>query len=92
LLRGNSAPEYSAGRIKSFYTVPVGETHMTVKHQIPRDIETKYGSRKVFRIAVDGKDYDLAVNEQAPLYRYLISALPPWLKPQGIHIKVLIMG
>ena len=58
-----------------FFNVPVGETQMIVKHQIPRTIETKYSTRKVFRIIVDGKEYDFAVNEMSPLDRYLIIAL-----------------
>jgi hypothetical protein len=58
-----------------FYTAPVGETAMTVKYQVPRDIETQYGPRKVFRIIVDEMEYDFSVNTQAPLYRYLIHSL-----------------
>lgn len=58
-----------------FYTAPVGETAMTVKYQVPRSIETQYGPRRVFRIIVDGTEYDFSVNKRSPLYRYLIRSL-----------------
>ncbi len=48
---------------------------MTVKYQVPRIIETKYGSRKIFRIIVDKEEYDFTVNEKSPLYRDLIHSL-----------------
>ena len=56
----------------TFFNAPVGETLMTVKYQVPRLINGKYGSRKAFRIIVDGKKYDFTVNDRSPLYRYLI--------------------
>jgi len=59
----------------TFFNAPVGETHMTVKYQVPRIINGKYGSRKAFRIIVDGKEYDFTVNEKSPLYRYLVRSL-----------------
>ena len=58
-----------------FFKAPVGETRMTVKYQKPRDIESKYGSRKVFRISVDGKEYDFTVNEKSSLYRNLVRSI-----------------
>ena len=59
----------------NFYAAPVGETKMTVKYREPRDIETQYGPRKVFRIIVDDVEYDFSVNTQSPLYRHLIHSL-----------------
>lgn len=56
----------------TFFNPPVGETLMTVKYQVPRLINGKYGSRKAFRITVDDENYDFTVNDRSPLYRYLI--------------------
>ena len=60
---------------REFFKAPVGETHMTIKYQVPRNIETKYGARKIFRIIVDKTAYDFTVNEKSPLYRDLIHSL-----------------
>lgn len=58
-----------------FFNAPIGETLMTVKYQVPRIINGKYGSRKAFRIIVGAKDYDFTVNERSPLYCYLVRSL-----------------
>lgn len=59
----------------TFFNAPVGETLMTVKYQVPREINGKYGSRKAFRIIVGDNIRDFVVNERALLYRYLIRRL-----------------
>ncbi len=58
-----------------FFNAPIGETRMTVKYQLPKNIESKYGSRKVFRIIVEDKEYDYTVSEKSPLYRHLVRCL-----------------
>jgi hypothetical protein len=58
-----------------FFKAPVGETRMTLKYQKPRVFEGEYGSRRVFRVSVDGKEYDFPVNEHSPLYRFLVRKL-----------------
>lgn len=59
----------------SFFNAPVGETVMTIKYQIPRIINGKYGTRKAFRIIVGDTEYDFTVNERSPLYRDIIRKL-----------------
>lgn len=58
-----------------FFKAPIGETRMTLKYEKPRVLETEYGTRRVFKISVDGKEYDFPVNEHSPLYRFLVRKL-----------------
>jgi len=58
-----------------FYTPEVGETHMTVKYAMPRIVNGKYGSRKVFRIIVNKQEFDFGLSESSPLYRYFVRSL-----------------
>ena len=58
-----------------FFVAPVGETPMKVKYQEPRNTETKYGPRKVFKIVVYGKETVIPFDDRLQVYQDLIQIL-----------------
>jgi hypothetical protein len=70
-----------------FFKFPQGETVVEFKKQTPRP-NPRFPQNKVFRIVVDGEEYDLSVNSRSPLYRDILNVLS-----QGVtKVKVIRVG
>lgn len=58
-----------------FFTPPKGVSKITVLPKIPRIMEGKYGTRRVFRVKVNGTEFDYGINPSSPVYRILIEKM-----------------
>ena len=57
-----------------FLRIPEGATNVQFVDQPPR-VNDKFTNRLIFRVSVDGKEYDWSVNTRSPLYRDIMAAL-----------------
>jgi hypothetical protein len=58
------------------YNMPIGETEITVDiSKEPRAAETKFGTRDVITIDVNGEPHDWMMNPNSPLYRELLEKI-----------------
>lgn len=71
-----------------FLKLETGETKLTLNAVIPRLITGGFGDRKAFRVVLEGKEYDWAVNPRSPLYRDLLLKL----KDAPCEIRVIRIG
>jgi hypothetical protein len=69
---------------KTFWKASVGENHVVFLKQVPR--VGQYG--KIFRISVNGTDYDFTIKETSPLYREIIKNL----KAGRYNLKIIRIG
>jgi hypothetical protein len=60
---------------KDFYTFEEGETAFILHPVIPREKQGMYGLQSVFRISVEGHEYDFSVNQKSPVFRQLIELM-----------------
>jgi len=58
--------------MKDFVKWPQGVTEFTLTQQIPRDHESFGKAVKVFRIVIDGEEFDWSVNPLSPMYLQLL--------------------
>jgi len=72
------------------FKIPKGETKLTVVYATPRILEGNFGNQRVFKIKVGKEDYDLALSEKSPLYRFVILSLGGAKK--NIDVRVTRVG
>ncbi len=53
---------------KPFWSMPEGTYIIEFANEMPRD-NPAYTDRPIFRIKVDGEEYDYSINRNSPLYR-----------------------
>lgn len=60
---------------KDFLSLPRGETQIEVLDVPPRDWVQDGKAKKIFRVRVNGKEFDWCLNKQNPVYRDVIHSL-----------------
>ena len=60
--------------LRPFYRIPEGITEIEFSTEMPRD-NPKFAGRKIFRIRVNGEEYDLSVTQNSNLYREILQNL-----------------
>ena len=60
---------------KTFVKWEQGVTGFTLEPVIPRDHESFGKNKKVFRITIDGEEYDWPVSPRSPMYREVLDRL-----------------
>jgi len=60
---------------KTFMKWNQGVTGFTLEPVIPRNHESFGKDKKVFRITIDGEEYDWPVNPRSPMYREVLDRL-----------------
>ncbi len=71
---------------KPFLKLPVGESAVEFADAPPR-ASAKIPGKAIFRVKLDGKDYDLAVKESSTLYRELAKSLS-----KGRSVRIVRTG
>jgi len=66
---------FSEKGFKPFYTMPVGATDITIDTSIEPRITEKYPDRVVFRILVNGEEYDWSINTKSKAYLEFVKLL-----------------
>ncbi len=59
---------------KTFYKMSEGNVVMTFADEKPR-VNTIYAGRMIFRIAVEGEEFDYSVNQNSPQYGVILGYL-----------------
>lgn len=60
--------------LRPFFKIPEGITEVEFSLEMPRD-NPRFAGRKVFRIRVNGVEYDLSVTQNSNLYREILQNL-----------------
>jgi hypothetical protein len=77
---------------KDFYSFEEGETPFKLCPVIPRERQGNFGLQNVFRIEIEGKEYDFSVNVISPVFKSLVYELDGLTAPKALRMTRVGVG